>query len=199
MATYQEEIAQWRQQRRQAEAQSRLNELRQEHTEAIRERDTAIANNDLESAGSADDQAQYLENEYAQLVGPEQPQVDAKMVEFVRRRTPLVQRHGQAAYAAMDMAHRYATAPRNPHPTPDAVGAGAHGMGLQPGTQAYFNAMDSLLTMYSKDLGLHYDPEEKLLAPNQAARISGLSPQRYNEAARQIGAQRRFSWQQGNK
>src|SRR5262245_62676146 len=170
MATYQEEIAQWRQQRRQAEAQSRLNELRQEHTEAIRERDTAIANNDIEAAGSADDQAQYLENEYAQLVGPQQPQADPRMVEFVRRRTPFVQRHGQAAYAAMDMAHRYATAPRNPHPTPDAVGAGAHGMGLTPGTQAYFNAMDSLLTKDSKDPGLHYEPEAKLYARKQPSR-----------------------------
>src|SRR5262249_34082783 len=73
--SYQQEIAQWRMQRRQSEAQSRLNELRQEHAEQIRERDTAIANNDLELAASADDQAQYLENEYRQLLGPHQPQV----------------------------------------------------------------------------------------------------------------------------
>src|SRR5262245_56723792 len=196
MASYAEQIAQWRQQRRQQEAQSRIDDLRQEHAEALRERDTAIASNDLELAASADDQCQYLENEYTQLVGPQRPQADPKMVEFVRRRTPFVQRHGQAAYQAMDAAHRYATAPRNPHPTPDAVGAGAHGMGLQPGTQAYFDAMDSLLTMYSKDMGLHYDPEEKLLTANQAARISGLSPKAYNEASREIGNQGRFSWQQ---
>jgi hypothetical protein len=198
--SYQQEIANWRQQRRQAEAQNRVNELRQEHTQAIRERDHAIASNDLELAASADDQCQYLEQEYAQLVGPQRPQVDPRMAEFVRRRTPFVERHGQAAYQAMDMAHRYATGPRNPNPTPQAVAAGNHGMGLTPGTQAYFDAMDSLLTMYSKDLGLHYDPEEKLLDANQAAKISGLSPQSYNHAAQQIGAQGRYSWQnKGNR
>src|SRR5262245_41155017 len=191
MASYAEQIAQWRQQRRQQEAQSRIDELRQEHAEALRERDTAIASNDLESAASADDQCQYLENEYTQLVGPQRPQADPKMVEFVRRRTPFVQRHGQAAYAAMDMAHRYATAPRNPHPTTDAVGAGVHGMGLQPGTQAYFNAMDSLLTMYAKDYGLHYDPEEKLLTANQARDISGLDTKTYNAAYAELKAQGR--------
>src|SRR5262249_48909983 len=151
---------------------------------------TAIANNEMELAASADDQCQYLEQEYAQLVGPQQPQADPRMVEFVRRRQPFVERHGQAAYQAMDMAHQYATRPRNPHPTPQAVAAGNHGMGLTPGTQQYFDAMDSLLTMYSKDMGLHYDPEEKLLDATSAARISGLSPQRYNQASQQIGAQR---------
>ena len=91
----------------------------------------------------------------------------------------------------MDMAHRYATAPRNPHPTPEAVGAGAHGMGLRPGTQAYFNAMDSLLTMYAKDYGLHYDPEEKLLTANQARDISGLDTKTYNAAYAELKAQGR--------
>lgn len=71
-------------------------------------------------------------------------QADPRMVEFIRRRQPFVQRHGQAAMQAVDMAHRYATAPRNPNPTPESVGAGMHGMGLQPGTQAYFNAMENL-------------------------------------------------------
>src|SRR5215831_1265118 len=190
--SYQQEIAQWRQQRRQAEAQARVNELRQEHNQALRERDYAISNNDLESAAAADDQCQYLENEFRQLVGPQQPQVDPRMAEFVRRRTPFVERHGQAAYQAMDMAHQYATRPRNPN-----TNNPAHtGMGLTPGTQAYFDAMDDLLTMYAKDLGLHYDPSEKLLTANQAAKISGLSPKAYNEAAQEIGRQGRYSWQE---
>ena len=194
--SYQEEIASWRQQRRQAEAQSRVNELRQEHTQAIRERDQAIADNDLELAASADDQVQYLENEYRQIVGPQQPQADPRMVEFVRRRTPFVERHGQAAYQAMDMAHRYATAPRDPNTTAASVGAGRSGMGLRAGTQEYFDAMDSLLTLYAKDYGLRYDPEEKLLDVNEAARISGLPVKTYNQAAQEIGRQGRYSWQQ---
>jgi len=194
--SYQQEIAQWRQQRRQAEAQSRVNDLRQEHTQAIRERDQAIADNDLELAASADDQVQYLENEYRQIVGPQQPQADPRMVEFVRRRTPFVERHGQAAYQAMDMAHRYATAPRDPNTTAASVGAGRSGMGLRAGTQEYFDAMDSLLTLYAKDYGLRYDPEEKLLDVNEAARISGLPVKTYNQAAQEIGRQGRYSWQQ---
>jgi len=194
--SYQQEIAQWRQQRRQAEAQSRVNDLRQEHTQAIRERDQAIADNDLELAASADDQVQYLENEYRQIVGPQQPQADPRMVEFVRRRTPFVERHGQAAYQAMDMAHRYATAPRDPNATAASVGAGRSGMGLRAGTQEYFDAMDSLLTLYAKDYGLRYDPEEKLLDVNEAARISGLPVKTYNQAAQEIGRQGRYSWQQ---
>jgi hypothetical protein len=192
MASYQEEIAGWRQQRRQAEAQSRLNELRAEHTEAIRERDHAIASNDLELAASADDQAQYLENEFRQLVGPQQPRIDPRIQEFVRRRTPFVERHGAAAMEAMGLAHAYATRPRNPN-----TNNPAHtGMGLTPGTQQYFDAMDSLLTMYSKDYGLRYDPEEKLLDATTAAKISGLPAQTYNRAAQEIGRQGRFSWQQ---
>ena len=194
--SYQQEIANWRQQRRQAEAQSRVNELRQEHTQAIQERDQAIAQNDLETAAAADDQCQYLENEYRQLVGPQRPQVDPRMAEFVRRRTPFIERHGQAAYQAMDAAHRYATAPHDPNATPATVAAGKSGMGLKAGTQQYFDAVDSLLTMYAKDYGLHYDPSEKLLNANQAAKISGLPIKAYNEAAQEIGRQGRFSWQQ---
>src|SRR5215831_12102878 len=189
--SYADEIAGWRQQRRQAEAQARVNELRQEHNQALRERDQAIADNDMELAASCDDQCQYLENEFRQLV-PQQPQVDPRMAEFVRRRTPFVERHGQAAYQAMDMAHNYATRPRNPN-----TNNPAHtGMGLTPGTQAYFDAMDGLLTMYAKDFGLRYDPEEKLLDATEAARISGLPVKTYNQAAQEVGRQGLYSWQQ---
>src|SRR5262249_23302324 len=154
--------------------------------QALRERDHAIASNDLELAASCDDQCQYLENEYRQLVGPQRPQVDPRMAEFVRRRTPFVERHGQAAYQAMDMAHRYATAPHDPNANTATVAAGRSGMGLKAGTQAYFDAMDNLLTMYAKDYGLHYDPEEKLLDATEAAKISGLPVKTYNEAAQEI-------------
>jgi len=194
MATYQEQIAQWRAQRAQQQIADRVQQIRSEHAQVVRERDQAIAENDMETAELRDMDCQQLEGEWRHYNPPRQ-QADPRMVEFVRRRQPFVDRHGQAAYQAMDMAHRYATAPRDPHANPSTVAAGRSGMGLTPGTQAYFDAMDSLLTMYSKDYGLHYDPEEKLLTANQAARISGLSPQRYNSAAREIGNQGRYSWQ----
>jgi len=191
MATYAEQIAQWRQQRAQQQIADRVNQIRQEHTQVIRERDQAIADNDMETAELRDMDCQQLEQEFAQYNPPRQ-QVDPRMQEFVRRRTPFVERHGQAAYEAMDMAHQYATRPRNPN-----TNNPAHtGMGLKAGTQQYFNAMDDLLTLYAKDFGLHYDPSEKLLTANQAAKISGLSPKAYNEAAQEIGRQGRYSWQQ---
>jgi len=195
MATYQEQIAAWRAQRQQQQVNDRLQQIRSEHAQAVRERDVAIPENRMEDAELRDMDCQQLEQEWHQYNPPRQ-QADPRMVEFVRRRQPFVDRHGQAAYQAMDMAHRYATAPRDPNATAASVGAGRSGMGLTPNTPAYFQAMDSLLTMYAKDYGLHYDPEEKLLTANQAAKISGLSPQQYNHAAQQIGSQGRYSWQQ---
>src|SRR5262249_3284417 len=79
---YQDDLYAWRVQRRQQEAQSRLQELRQEHAEAVRERDTAVANNDLETAAGADDQGQYLENEYRRLPGPQRTQVHPEWTKF---------------------------------------------------------------------------------------------------------------------
>src|SRR5215472_7923333 len=191
MATYAEQIAQWRQQRAQQQIVNRCNEIKQEHAQAARERDQAIADNDLETAEFRDADCQQLEQEWRHYNPPRQ-QVDPRMVEFVRRRTPFVERHGQAAYQAMDMAHQYATRPRNPN-----TNNPAHtGMGLTPGTQAYFDAMDGLLTMYAKDFGLRYDPEEKLLNANQAAKISGIPAKTYNQEAQKIYQERGFSWQQ---
>src|SRR5262249_45822857 len=122
MATYQEQIAQWRQQRAQQQIADRCNQIRSEYAEAQRERDQAIANNDMQTAECRDYDCQQREKEWAQYNPPRQ-QADPRMVEFVRRRQPFVDRHGQAAYQAMDMAHRYATAPRDPNATAVSVGA----------------------------------------------------------------------------
>src|SRR5262249_35860871 len=112
--SYQQEIAQWRMQRRQSEAQSRLQELRQEHAEAVRERDPAVANNDLELAASADDQCQYLENEYRQLVGPQQPQVPhPDWTKFLQRNATFIEREGQRGVQAVTDALAYMQRARN--------------------------------------------------------------------------------------
>jgi len=196
MATYQEEIANWRAQRRQQEANNRLQELRQEHAQQVRERDTAIANNDLESAASADDQMQYLENEYAQLVGPQQPQMDSRLARWSAMNKDYLDRliatHGnKKATQYLDKVEQYLTSPKNPY--------GGGGMGLPRYSQAYFDRGKDFLEMYSeRDTGVPYEPNATLTAEG-AAKISGLSPQEYNRAAQQIGDQRRYSWQQGNK
>jgi len=43
--------------------------------------------------------------------------------------------------------------------------------------------------------GVRFDPSEKTLDANEAAKVAGLSPQQYNQASREVGAQRMFSWQ----
>ena len=44
-----------------------------------------------------------------------------------------------------------------------------------------FKAMDDLLEMYAGDFGLKYDPKEDTVTPNEAARISNVSPDEYNQ------------------
>jgi len=61
-------------------------------------------------------------------------------------------------------------------------------MGLTPNTPQYFEAIDNLLTMYAKDYGLRYDPEELALTPNEAAKASGLSANQYNAGLRAVSA-----------
>src|SRR5262249_50041924 len=136
MATYQEEIAQWRAQRQQQQINDRLQQIQTEYREVQRERDEAIANNDMETAEYRDIDCKQLEDEWNHY-NPPQQQADPRMVEFVRRRKGFVDRHGQAAINAMDLAHQYATRPRNPNTTNPA----ATGMGLRPGTQQYFDAI----------------------------------------------------------
>jgi hypothetical protein len=63
-------------------------------------------------------------------------------------------------------------------------------MGLQAGTPQYFKAMDDLLEMYAGNFGLKYDPKEDTVGPNEAARISNVSPNGYNQGVRQM-------WQAG--
>src|SRR5262245_29032450 len=195
MATYAEQIGQWRAQRRQAEAQSRLNELRQEHAEAIRERDQAVASNDLELAASADDQAQYLENEYAQLVGPQQPQVNPQWQEWMRRNATFIEREGQRGVQAVTDALAYMQRARNPNSNDPRF----TGMAMRPEqifTKQGLDKLESLLETHGSQLyGVRYDRSEKTLTPNQAARMSGLTADQYNRASREIGAQERFSWQ----
>jgi len=78
MATYQEQIAAWRQQRAQQEIVDRCQQIQSEYRDAQRERDQAIASNDMETAEFRDRNCQQLENEYAQYVPPPPPQMDPK-------------------------------------------------------------------------------------------------------------------------
>src|SRR5262249_45052843 len=168
--SYQQEIAQWRQQRRQQEAQSRLNELRQEHAEQIRERDIAIANNDLELAASADDQAQYLENEYRQLVGPQQPQVHPAWQTWMQRNSSFIEREGERGVKAVTDALAYMQRPRNPNSNDPRY----TGMGMRPDqifTPQGLDKLESLLEAHgSQFYGVRFDKNEQTLTPQGAAK-----------------------------
>jgi len=194
--SYAEEIAGWRQQRRQAEAQARVNELRQEHNQALRERDQAIADNDLELAASADDQCQYLENEYRQLVGPQQPPMDQRLARWGAMNKDYIDRliaaHGNEKVTHyLNTIDQRLTAPKNPY--------GGGGFGLSRYSQDYFDRGKDWLQLYSEqDTGIPYEPNATLTA-DEAAKISELSPKAYNEAAKEIGRQGRFSWQQKSR
>jgi hypothetical protein len=190
--SYLQTIATMRQERSQRERLNQLENIQVDYREAVRERDAAAARGDLDEFELRDTDCERLEADWRHLNPQRPPQADPRMVEFVKRRAPFVERHGQAAIQAMDMAHRYVTTPRNPNATPASIRNGQSGMGLQPNTPQYFEAMDNLLTMYSKDYGLRYDPEELLLTPNEAARISGVSANQYNDALRQVAAQGRL-------
>jgi len=198
MATYQEQIAQWRQQRAQQQIVDRCNQIRQEHTQAVRERDQAIADNDMETAEFRDQDCQQLEQEWAHY-NPPQQQVNPQWQEWMRRNASFIEREGQRGVNAVTDALAYMQRPRNPNSNDPRY----TGMGLTPQqifTKQGLDKLEDLLEVHgSQFYGVRFDKNEKTLTPNGAAKMSGLSPQQYNEASRQIGNQGRFSWQQGNK
>ena len=186
--SYQQEIANWRAQRRQQEAQARVNELRQEHAEAIRERDTAIASNDLELAASADDQVQYLENEYRQLVGPQQPQVHPSWWGWIERNATFIEREGQRGVQAVQDAFGYMTRPRNPNSTDPRYS----GMGMtaqQIFTPQGLDKLEDLLETHGAQFyGVRFDKNEKTPTMADGAKISNLDQKTYNSYAQAYAA-----------
>ena len=155
-------------------------------------RDEAAARGDWQEFELRDNDCIMHEQQWAALNPPRPPQMDPRAVEWLRRRSAFRERHGQAADAAIQMAHNYAVAPRDPNATAQSIGAGKSGMGLQVNTPAYFDAIHSLLSLYARDYGLNYDPEELGLTPNEAAKASGLSANQYNAGLRAVSAQGRL-------
>src|SRR5262245_8365301 len=159
--SYQDEIAVWRQQRQQRENAYRLQEIRQEHEQHRLERDAAIQRGDAEEAEMRDTDCEYLEQQAYEITGPQQPQLDPRLVSFAQRNQQFFEKYGQRAFQALDEAHKYLMRPRNPntnHP-------GYTGMGLRPEqafTPAYFDNLKSLLELHGEQfLGVKYDRNEQ--------------------------------------
>jgi hypothetical protein len=171
---YQDEIATWRAQRKQAEAANRVEQIRQEHAQAVRERDQLIANNQMEEAEWRDMDCEQLEAEYNQYVPP-QPQYHPKDMKMIRAADPYFKRYGQrAAKAAFEV---------NKHI--------AQRMRVSPDHPNYEELMRRGMEMYGKDFGAPYDSNAEVLTPEEAAKISGLSPQGYAKAYQQLRRQGR--------
>jgi hypothetical protein len=183
MANYAEQIAQLRQARAQAEHAQQAEELVANYQESLEFREEAAQRGDAAAWHIHDADCETLEHDWDRYYRPrpQQQPVDPRMAGYFRRKKTFLDRHGDAAANAMDMAHRYATRPRTGSANPAQTG-----MGLQPGTPQYFKAMDDLLEMYSGSLGLSYDPKEDAVGPNEAARISGVRANEYNQGVRQL-------------
>jgi len=84
----------------------------------------------------------------------------------------------------------------DPNPTTHNPAHNGCGMAKQAYTPAFFDRLESVLEMHAPMYyGVRFDPSEKTLDANEAAKVAGLSPQQYNQASREVGAQRMFSWQ----
>jgi len=189
MATYQEEIAQWRRQRAQAQIADRCNQIRSEYAEAQRERDQAIASNDLETAEFRDQDCQQLEQEWAHY-NPPQQQVHPEWQNWIRRNANFIEREGQrgvnAVQGALAYMQRRRTTSNNPAYT---------GLGMTPQqifTKQGLDKLEDLLELHGPQFyGVRFDKDEKTLTPDEARDASGLDTKSYNAAYYQLRAQGR--------
>jgi hypothetical protein len=141
MSNFQQQVAQWRQQRRQQETAEYAQQIRNDYVETEKSRNEALNRGDRETAAMLDDDLMRIEGEYQEFLASQPVQTDPRQVEFMRRISPFIEKYGQKGVAALDLAHQYATRPRNPNTNNPAN----TGMGLRPNTPAYFRAMRNLL------------------------------------------------------
>jgi hypothetical protein len=185
MASYAEELAQWRAQRKQTEIANRAQEIAQEHAQYARDRNTAIANNDLEEAEYNDNACESLEQEYQKIVPQQPPPVDPRLAQF-----------GQTNQGYLNKL-RARVGPERTGQFLNWIDQRLVNMGYQRNTPGYFERGRDMLELDSQRVtGVAYDSKDQALTADEAAKISGLSPQEYNRAAQVIGGQGRYSWQQ---
>jgi hypothetical protein len=196
--TYAEQLADWRVQRQQRDVEYRVDQIRQEHSQIARERDIAIAENDLETAELRDYDCQQLEQEYRQMV-PQQPQIPQGILKWAQRNPRFFERHGLQASAAVDGALQYMMRPKNPVTNrPDSTGMGwSRDKVFQKDghfTPQAVEALETLLQMHGPAyFGVTYDPEEKGLHWVEAAKASGLDHRTYTACYNEMKKQGRIS------
>jgi hypothetical protein len=180
--SYLSDIAAMRQARQSRELADKLQQIRADHESNLELREQAYTEGDQGAWDYHDSQCQELEENYARLAPPQQPQLPLSVVEFINEYPAFFNKYGQQAWVALDTAYGYATRPFNPQ----SQNLAHTGMGIHPDSPEFKGALTDLFTMYSKDLGLHFDPNEKTLTPNEAADLSGVSAKTYNREARRM-------------
>jgi hypothetical protein len=196
--TYVEQIAEWRNQRQQQQVADRVQQIRSEYAQVQRERDQAISENDMERAEWADQDCQQLEQEYRQYT-PQQPQIPQGVTRWAARNPRFFERYGEQASAAVIGALQYMMRPKNLVTNrPDSTGMGMSrdkvfdkdGFFTPQGR----DVMESLLQMHGPAyFGVSYNPEEKTLSWDQAAKASNLSQKDYMSAYNDLKRQGRVS------
>src|SRR5262245_63685134 len=192
---YQDDIAAWRLQRQQQQIADRCSQIQSEYREVQRERDRAIADNDMETAEWRDADCQQPEQEWAHY-NPPQQQRNPQWENWLRRNSTFIEREGQRGVQAITEALRYMQRPRNPASADPRY----TGMGLTP-QQVFspqgFDKLESLLEIHGQQFyGVRFDKNEQPLTANEAAKMSGQTAKAYNDASQRMGSDQRFSWQQ---
>jgi hypothetical protein len=189
--------------RMKAEAQKRQqDQLVREATAAYEEvRATEEAAAEALAAGDTDTANYYVEelvekekdlSYYADKLPPPPPQVDPRVAKGYQRNRAYFDRYGNRGLQAFSEAFNHLTRPKNPN----ATDWRQSGMGMTPDqalSPAGQKLMEDWVELHGPSLfNVRYDPSEKALGPNGAARISGLSPQQYNYGVRMMHAQGRL-------
>jgi hypothetical protein len=131
-----------------------VQENEQAAAEALQQGDTETANYYVEQLTEKEQELAHLA---PQLPQP-QPQMSKHDLEFLRRKQAFREKYGQAADNAIAAAHRRAVMPRNPNAT-STTHPMSYGHGTQPGTRAYYRAVQQELETNAHLMGTPYDPQ----------------------------------------
>jgi len=199
---YQQMIAQMRYEaaiRQQNQLVREAEALYQEVQENEKAATDALAQGDTETANYYVEQLTEKEQELAHVaerLPPPQPQMSQHDINFLQRKQNFRERYGQAADNTIALAHRRAVLPRNPNAT-SSTHPLTYGHGTQPGTPAYYRAVQQELEANSHLNGVRYDPSEDLPGWKEIAHGMGgggtnaQKEQTYLQAYQQLKAQGR--------
>src|SRR5262245_44700544 len=173
MSNYAQQVHAMRQQKRQEELAAEYNQCVYGREEALRSRQEieseAARTFDPDEKAALKDQWHYFDEEVQRceqqmraMTPPAPP--DPQAVAFMQKKQAFRERYGQAADQAIALAHQRAITPRNSQAT-TATHPLTYGHGTQPGSRAYWRAVNQELETNAHLLGLHYDPTSDSLTP----------------------------------